>query len=107
MKTSPDERSYTGGGWNAERLVLPPQSSRRRSLPRLPEFHLNSDSTHSSTDINPKSQIITETLNHGTPTSRILRNTNKHYQERQGSHLSNNKNATYHWDGQKQQKQNP
>ena len=110
MKTSPDERSYTGGGWDAETLVIPRQSCRRRSLPCLPEFHLNSDSTHSSTDINPKSLIITETGNHGTPTSGILRNINKNYQERQGSNLSNlgsHHNAPDPWDGQKHLQQNP
>ena len=73
MKTSPDERSYTGGGWDAETLVLPPQSCRRRSLPRLPEFHLNSDSKYSSIDIHPKCPIITETQHHGTPTLCIKR----------------------------------
>jgi hypothetical protein len=93
MKTSPGERSYTEGGWDAKTLVLPPQSCRRRSLPRLPEFNLKSDSTFSSTDIDPKSPIITETQHYGTPKSQVLRNKNKHYQERRGSHLSNNQNA--------------
>ena len=90
MKTSPDERSYTGGGWDAETLVLPPQSCRRRSLPRLPEFHRNSDSLHFSTDIKAKSPKIVETQNHGPP------------------HLGSfTHNAPYQWNGQKQQHQNP
>ena len=108
MKTSPDERSYTGVGWDAETLVLPPQSCRRRSLPRLPEFHLNS--MHSSTDIKPKSPITVGTQNPGTPISQILQNTNKNYQERGGSHLSNlssHHNGQDHSHGQKNQQQNP
>jgi hypothetical protein len=108
MKTSPDERSYTGGGWDAETLVLPPQSCRRRSLPRLPEFHLNS--MHSSTDIKPKSPITVETQNHGLPTSQNLQNMNKNCQERRGSHLNNlgsNHNGQDHSQGQNYRQQNP
>jgi hypothetical protein len=108
MKTSPDERSYTGDGWDAETLVLPPQSCRRRSLPRLPEYHLNS--MHFSTDIKPKSPITVENPHRGLPTSQILQNTNKKFQERQGSHLNNlgsHQNGRDHSQGQKYRQQNP
>jgi hypothetical protein len=105
MKTSPDERSYNGGGWDAETLVLPYQSWRRRSLLRLPEFHLNSDSKYSSNDINPKSPTITKTQNQGTPTSRFIKTQINNI--RQGSNISNHHNNPDHWDGPKQQKQNP
>jgi hypothetical protein len=103
MKTSPDERSYTGmlKRWYFLLKVV----GTALFLP-LPEFHLNSDSKYSSTDIHPKCPIITETQHHGTPTSRILQNTNKHYQQRRDSDVSSHHNAPNYWDGQKQHHQN-
>ena len=101
MKTSPDEGTYSA--MSTRTLVLPTQICRRRSLPRLPELHLNSDSLSSGANIN-------ESQNGVPPIYQTQDHMNDHYRERRSSHHANH--TSHHsgsdpWEGQKLQHHTP
>ena len=111
MKTSPDEYPCLEAGWTAEGLKLPTQNCRRRSLPRLPELHLNTGSMYSDNESIPKSPIIAVSPNGGVSTHRISPHTNTRNLERRGSHLgiiiSNHNESDLSWNSPTQHHQAP
>ena len=64
MKAYPSQGSYTQGENAAQALVLPSQTCRRRSLPRLPELHLNSDSLPGASNLIPGGEYHAEQHQH-------------------------------------------